>query len=241
MRPCVGRDSSTVVIGLSGRGDALELSDSDEPRSLDCVDARCENWERLDTSTCEGLCRRGNAQGASPPALASYCSDEFVQKQRCRRSNGCRRVYMDAVYYRTLLDQLIRIEGVSLAPYRDAARSLIVAPDDYVERMGVSATGMAVLEVDVRAVARDLEEQWPTVSKLDAVRQRVLIHLAFDMGVRGLLTMLRFVSAVEFRFWETAADDMLSSQWAKQEPCRARVLAAMMRTGRDNVLDVIQP
>ena len=148
---------------------------------------------------------------------------------------------MDAVDYRTLLDQLIRIEAASLGPYRDAAGNLIVAPEDYAERMGVRGTGMAVLEVDLRAVARELGEQWPTVNKLDAVRQRVLIHLAFNMGVRGLLTMMWFVSAVEFRLWETAADDMLSSHWAKQEPCRASVLAAMMRTGRDEVLDVIQP
>ena len=148
---------------------------------------------------------------------------------------------MDAVDYRTLLDQLIRIEGVTLAPYRDAAGNLIVAPDDYVERMGVGATGMAVLEVDVRAVVRELAEQWLTVSKLDAVRQRVLVHIAFNMGVRGLLTMMPFVSAVEFRLWETAADELLISQWAKQEPRCASVLAAMMRTGRDEVLKVIQP
>jgi lysozyme len=148
---------------------------------------------------------------------------------------------MDAVDYRTLLDQLIRIEGVKLAPYRDAAGNLIVGPDDYVERMGVRGTRMAVLEVDVRAVARELEEQWPTVSKLDTIRQRVLIHLAFNMGVRGLLAMMRLVSAIESRFWETADDEMLISQWAKQEPRRATVLAAMMRTGGDEVLRVIQP
>jgi lysozyme len=147
---------------------------------------------------------------------------------------------MDAVDYRTLLDQLLRIEGVRLAPYRDAAGNLIVAPDDYLERMGVRGTGMAVLEVDVRAVARELEELWPNVRKLDAARQRVLIHLAFNMGVRGLLTMMRFVSSVEFHFWETAADDMLISRWAKQEPRRASVLAAMMRMGRDDVSSVIQ-
>ena len=53
--------------------------------------------------------------------------------------------------------------------------------------------------------------------------------------------MTRLVSAVESRLWETAADEMLISQWAKQEPRRANVLAAMMRTGRDDVLTVIQP
>ena len=52
--------------------------------------------------------------------------------------------------------------------------------------------------------------------------------------------MLRFVSAVECLLWDTAADEMLISQWAKQEPRRANVLAAMIRTGRDDVLRVIQ-
>jgi hypothetical protein len=74
-----------------------------------------------------------------------------------------------------------------------------------------------------------------------AVRQQVLIHLAFNMGVRGMLAMMRLVSAIESHFWRTAADEMLISQWAKQEPRRASVLAAMIRTGGDEVLRVIQP
>jgi GH24 family phage-related lysozyme (muramidase) len=148
---------------------------------------------------------------------------------------------MDAVDYGKLLDQLIRIEGVRLAPYWDAAGNLIVAPDHYVERMGVTGTTMTVLEVDVRAAAAELEELWPTTGKLDTVRKRVLIHMSFNMGVRGLLAMLRLVSAVEFRLWDTVTDEMLISQWAKQAAGRATALAAMMRTGLDDVLRVIPP
>ena len=148
---------------------------------------------------------------------------------------------MDEVDYRMMLDQLLTVEGASLSTYRDAAGNLIVAPDHYVERMGVRGTGLALLEVDVRAVAKELHQLWPTIGMLDEVRQRALIHMAFNLGVRGLLTMTRLVSAVESRLWETAADEMLISQWAKQEPRRANVLAAMMRTGRDDVLTVIQP
>lgn len=138
---------------------------------------------------------------------------------------------MEAVDHRRLLDQLLQIEGTKLALYRDAASNLIVAPDDYIERMGVKGTRMAVLEVDLRAVAEELEGRWPPVAKLDAIRQRVLIHMAFNAGVSGLLTMTRFMSAVECRVWETAAEEMLTSQWAKQEPERASVLAVMMRSG----------
>jgi hypothetical protein len=125
---------------------------------------------------------------------------------------------MDALDYEKLLNQLIRLEGDRLDRER-----------------------LTVLEEDVRAVAQELEEGWPAVRRIDSVRKRVLIHMTFNMEVRGVLAMQRFVSAVEFRLWVTAADEMLISQWAKQEPRRASVLAAMMRTGRDEVLKVIQP
>jgi len=69
-----------------------------------------------------------------------------------------------------MLDQLLRIEGAGLSTYRDAAGNLIVAPDRYLERMGVRGFRLAVLEVDVRAVAADLEELWPNLRTLDAVR-----------------------------------------------------------------------
>ena len=45
---------------------------------------------------------------------------------------------------------------------------------------------MTVLEADLRRVALDLEYMLPVVGRLDAVRQRVLIHLAFNMGVERL-------------------------------------------------------
>ena len=66
-------------------------------------------------------------------------------------------------------------------------------------------------------IVLELEELWPVVRKLDAVRQHVLIDMAFSMGVRGLLAMQRFVAAVEFHFWRTAAEEMLISQWANRD------------------------
>jgi lysozyme len=89
-----------------------------------------------------------------------------------------------------------------------------------------------------RRVVRQLEEVWPAVGKLDTVRQRVVLDMVFNLGVKGLLAMRRFVAAVEFHFWETAAEEMLNSQWAEQHKRRARALAEMMRTGLDEALPV---
>jgi hypothetical protein len=174
------------------------------------------------------------------PCVWSFSVNQFVHKWRGPRSYVAASRRMDTIDYRHLLDQLIRIEGAKLAPYRDATGNLIVAPNDYMERMGVKGTRMAVVEVDVRAVAEELGERWSLVSTLDGIRHRVLIHMAFNMGVSALMAMKGFVSAVECRRWDSAAEEMVVSPWAKREPDRASVLAVMMRTGGDEVLSVIQ-
>ena len=87
-----------------------------------------------------------------------------------------------------------------------------------------------------RRSARQLEELWPAVGKLDTVRRRVVIDMVLNLGVKGLLAMRRFVAAVEFHFWETAAEEILNTQWAKQFKRRGRALAEMMRNGLDDAV-----
>ena len=135
---------------------------------------------------------------------------------------------MDDLDCEKLLAQLMRLEGRWLAHYYD-----IVVADDREEQASTAPKSMTVLESDVRRVALHLEDMFPVVGRLDAVRQRVLFHMAFNMGVKQLMTLLRFISAVQFQNWEAAAEEMLISDWAKHERRRASVLAEMMRTGRD--------
>jgi lysozyme len=142
---------------------------------------------------------------------------------------------MDDLDCEKLLAQLMRLEARWLAPYYDGAGNLIVVADDRGEQALTDRKSMTVLESDVRRVALHLEDIFPVVGRLDAVRQRVLIHMAFNMGAEQLLTLPRFISAVQFRNWEAAAEEMLFSNWAKHEQRRANVLAQMMRTGRDNL------
>jgi len=142
---------------------------------------------------------------------------------------------MDDLDCEKLLAQLMRLEGRWLAPYYDGAGNLIVVANDRREQASTDRKSMTVLESDVRRVALHLEDILPVVGRLDAVRQRVLIHMAFNLGVEQLLTLPRFISAVQFRNWEAAAKEMLISDWAKHEQRRANVLAEMMRTGGDDL------
>ena len=140
---------------------------------------------------------------------------------------------MDDRDYEKLLAQVVRLERRWLDLYCDPASNLIVAADPPGEQVSTDRKRMTLLESRLRRVASDLEDILPDVRRLDAVRQRVLIHVAFNMGVERLRARLRFISAVQFRSWEAAAKEMMISDWAKQEPRRASVLAEMMRTGRD--------
>jgi lysozyme len=72
---------------------------------------------------------------------------------------------------------------------------------------------------------------WP---KLNDTRQRVLCEMAFQMGFGGLSLFRKMLAAIEAEDFSTAADEMLSSLWARQTPGRAEQLARMMRTGNDD-------
>jgi len=149
---------------------------------------------------------------------------------------------MEDLDYTKLVGQLIHIEGPKLARYFNAAGNLIVAEKPYLESEGQNASKpVTVLEADLRRVVREIEDRLPAAALLDPVRQRVVVHMAFSMGVTGLLAMIRFVAAVAFHFWETAAQEILISQWAKEGKRRAAALIEMMRTGHDDQIGVAQP
>jgi lysozyme len=140
---------------------------------------------------------------------------------------------MDDLDYCHLLAQLTRHEGFRLRHYQDTAGKLSIAVRQRPIRAVRAEVATTRLECDLRSIARRLEEQWPTFRRLHPVRQRVLLHLAFNIGVTRLLAQRRLLRAVEEGYWNLAADEMFMSEWATQDQGRAVVLAEMMRTGRD--------
>ena len=140
---------------------------------------------------------------------------------------------MDDLDYCHLMAQLTRHEGFRLRHYQDTAGKLTAAKQRPLRAVRADALA-TTLERDLRRIATQLEDQWPTFRKLDPVRQRVLLHIAFNIGVARLLAERRLVRAVEVGYWHSAADEMFMSAWATQDQGRAVVLAEMMRTGRDH-------
>jgi lysozyme len=116
---------------------------------------------------------------------------------------------MDDRDYEKLLAQVVRLERRWLDLYCDPASNLIVAAGPPRDQASTERKKMTLLESRLRRVASDLENILPDVGRLDTVRQRVLIHMAFNMGVERLRA--RFISAVQSGFWEAAAQEMMIS------------------------------
>jgi lysozyme len=88
-----------------------------------------------------------------------------------------------------------------------------------------------LLKNDIARFSAELDERLPWWRTLDEVRARVILNMAFNLGVDGLLKFRNTLAAVKAGEWDRAAVGMLASLWAKQVGARAKRLARMMRTG----------
>lgn len=81
------------------------------------------------------------------------------------------------------------------------------------------------------AIIHALRTALPWFASLETERQSVLINMAYQLGVQGLLKFHATLAAVEAGKYVTASIDMLQSAWAHQTPKRAQRLALQMRSG----------
>jgi lysozyme len=89
-----------------------------------------------------------------------------------------------------------------------------------------------ILEDDIEDARRDVVTRWPWAEDLDGARLGALVNMAFNLGVNRLAGFRKMFAALQRRDYETAAIEMLASNWAEQVKDRALRLAEQMRTGR---------
>jgi len=152
-----------------------------------------------------------------------------------------------------LIDKLVVSEGLRLQVYKDTlgidtigiGRNLedrgitkeelewMDIPNiDVVYEMGITeADAVYLAENDVQIVEEELVRAHPCVDSLDAVRQLIVIDMAFNMGVPRLNKFKMMWAAIENEDYPTAAKEMLDSRWARQVKGRATKLANAMHNG----------
>ncbi len=89
----------------------------------------------------------------------------------------------------------------------------------------------AQLARDIAHAEAGLDRALPWWRGLCDVRQDVVVQMAFQLGVAGLLKFRTTLGHIEAGRFGAAADAMLASAWADQTPARAKRLAAQMRSG----------
>lgn len=78
----------------------------------------------------------------------------------------------------------------------------------------------------------DLEGKLPWWSKLDQVRQDVLINMAYNLGLKGLFEFKKTMACIEHGDYTKASKEMLHSGWAIQVKGRAKELSTQFKSGR---------
>ncbi len=136
---------------------------------------------------------------------------------------------------RLLIKELERDEGRVPYAYQDSLGFWTIGIGRLIDKRrggGLSNEEIDYLKLnDIARFKRELDAKLPWWRDLDPVRQRVVVNMAFNLGVGGLLTFRNTLAHVQAGRYDQAAAGMLASKWAKQVKGRADRLAQMMRTG----------
>lgn len=145
-----------------------------------------------------------------------------------------------------LREILIRDEGISLTRYKCTAGKDTIGVGRNLEDRGLSKDeieeigdpypykitylqAMMLLDNDIKRFSLEVFKALPWLQQEPQVIQDVLISMAFNMGVSGLLKFKLTLKAIKEHRYEEAAEAMLNSRWATQVGARATRLAKMVR------------
>ena len=134
-----------------------------------------------------------------------------------------------------LLRQLQRDEGFKDHAYQDHLGYWTIGfgrlIDERKEGHITLEEGLFLLNNDIDNKTEELLKRLPWVNDLDDARKGVLVNMAFQLGVDGLLKFKNTLELIKNGKYKEASDAMLDSLWAKQTPNRASRLSAQMKTG----------
>ncbi|CAM3873638.1 Phage lysozyme [Vibrio aerogenes CECT 7868] len=134
-------------------------------------------------------------------------------------------------YHRELL---IRHEGLRLQPYRCTAGKLTIGVGRNLDDAGISeAEAMLLLEHDLQSVYQQVNDALPWCQALPECQQIVLMNMAFNLGMGGLLKFKRMLAALEAGDTAQAATEMRDSRWAAQVGKRAEDLIQLLQGNTD--------
>jgi lysozyme len=130
-------------------------------------------------------------------------------------------------------EQLKTDEGLRLKPYHCTAGALTIGYGRNLDAVGITeAEADIMLRADIEIAERGAKALVGNVwEQLSPARQAVLINMTFNLGRTRLAAFKNFLAALRTADYDTAADEMLDSRWARQVGDRATRLSDAMRHG----------
>ena len=151
------------------------------------------------------------------------------------------------------LDKLIEHEGMVLTVYQDTLGIDTIGIGRNLKDRGISPEELAYMDIpnmaivytegiseadarylamnDIKIVENELSQVHKCVEDLDAVRQLILMDMAFNMGVPRLCKFKKMWNAIHEGNFDAASLEMMDSRWARQVGSRARKLSDAMKSG----------
>tara|TARA_B100001778_G_C18581748_1_gene627769 strand:+ start:253 stop:696 length:444 start_codon:yes stop_codon:yes gene_type:complete len=139
-----------------------------------------------------------------------------------------------------LREELEADEGVKYEIYNDhlgyptfGIGHLVIESDpEHGQEIGTAISESRVVEAfesDVVGVVSDCESLYDDFEDLPEEAQRIIANMMFNMGRTRLSKFKGMKRGVDARDWETAADEMVDSNWYRQVTNRADRLVVRMR------------
>jgi lysozyme len=134
--------------------------------------------------------------------------------------------------YQATIEQIKLHEGLRLRMYKCPADKWTIGYGFNLEAREITEEVAEQLLVIVFADIEDsLLKHGLLFYEHNDARKAVLVNMAYQLGITGLLKFKRMIAAYRDCNYIQASNEMLDSRWAKQTANRAETLAEQMLTG----------
>jgi lysozyme len=132
----------------------------------------------------------------------------------------------------TLVERLLKHEGLRLKPYKCPAGKLTIGVGRNLEDRGITEEeAFMMLQNDILACRKECYANFHWFGEMCEARQSVILEMCFNLGITRLKSFKKMLKACELKNYTLASQEMLTSLWARQVGQRAKNLAKIMEKG----------
>jgi len=130
-----------------------------------------------------------------------------------------------------IIEKIASEEGFSARMYKCPADKWTIGYGFNLEALDMP---QAVAELWLSILVKDIKQSLYVLGwtgGLNEARRLAVTDMAYQLGVRGLCRFVKMAMALSAKDYETAANELLDSEYARQTPARAKRNADIIRSG----------